>query len=723
MEEEVVGIEGAAARIDIEVRKTSSGDDMLLVVKSESKEEDASKMDDDLRIVEYSDLRSGPRKIWIVTTAGLPWRTGTAVNPLWRAVHLALDGHNVVLMIPWLTDINSRKKLYGAKNSFANGPEEQIEWIFKEFIGIDRSQATASSKLVQNLHIKFWNGIYQESFGSIFPVEDICSLIPSDAADVAILEEPEHLNWFRIVPPYKNAQKSKIESFHEGNENCENKQSAAVSQTNISTQDETDDTTSHLYDCPSISGASIMDKVESNDPSDGENNEVNTNALGWASKFRYVIGILHTNYGDYIRQYGMMGTSFLGASALQALSTLVVRAYCHKVIRLSDTLPSFWTANHSSQYKYPPNTTLEGVSECMETTCNVHGVRDDFLNPAIPKPSIDPNETKPATVYFIGKLIWAKGFEQVLEVQELYRTDTTDYFEMDIYGSGNDEKAIQRAFLGRHGQSRDSATSPTRSDSSFHSRPTSPEPDFVEIGKNTTSLRSQIDSLMIANISSLLLNPTTPSTDSPPSAEHKPTSTEAIETSLDGKTTSVVHNNESENCALPLVENLDSKDIIGVDPLNILGDVSQKTIGTTVETADAAMKMVESIMQFGLGAFGFGGSQRIGKATLTASKEVVASSPDTGSACLTEPTSATDVSMTKTTSAMEKQLPPRDPPVQQQLAGIPFTLAPARARFKWRRYPIPARFLGVQDHIIVRDIPEHKGTIYDLFFVRLFSPT
>lgn len=29
-------------------------------------------------------------------------------------------------------------------------------------------------------------------------MEDICSLIPKKEADVAILEEPEHLNWFRL---------------------------------------------------------------------------------------------------------------------------------------------------------------------------------------------------------------------------------------------------------------------------------------------------------------------------------------------------------------------------------------------------------------------------------------------------------------------------------------------------------------------------------------------
>ncbi|KAK7394820.1 hypothetical protein VNO78_15359 [Psophocarpus tetragonolobus] len=271
--------------------------------------------------------------IAIFTTASLPWLTGTAVNPLFRAAYLSKSGERyVTLVIPWLS-LKDQGLVYPNSITFASPLEQEkyiLQWL-EERLGF-----------TSGFSIRFYPGKFSTDKRSILAVGDISEIIPEKDADIAVLEEPEHLTW-----------------YHHGKR--------------------------------------------------------------WKTKFKLVIGIIHTNYLEYVKREknGSMQAFFL-----KYLNNWVVGIYCHKVIRLSAATQDYTGS----------------------IICNVHGVNPKFLEIGKKKREQQQKGDRAFTkgAYFIGKMIWSKGYKELLQLLKDHQKELSA-LEVDLFGSGEDSAEIQKA--------------------------------------------------------------------------------------------------------------------------------------------------------------------------------------------------------------------------------------------------------------------------------------
>ncbi|KAH8063515.1 digalactosyldiacylglycerol synthase [Aureococcus anophagefferens] len=255
-------------------------------------------------VTEDSDLSIKDRSVVIVTTASLPWMTGTAVNPALRAAYMAGGGYGDEAFVrAWIAE---------------NAPDA---------VGPDGSSS---------LKIGWYPARYAAGLGSILNLDDITSHIPKQCDDVVILEEPEHLNWYRNGPR-------------------------------------------------------------------------------WTSRFRHVVGVAHTNYEAYATLESRDGRVGFDVLAERVFTETVTRAHCDVVVQLSATLRPL---PHSR-------------------VANVHGVRKPFLDVgAAGGPPAFPPRGGDARCYFLGKAMWAKGYDQLLVFLGDGAADADA--RVDCYGGGPD---------------------------------------------------------------------------------------------------------------------------------------------------------------------------------------------------------------------------------------------------------------------------------------------
>ncbi|KAK8926549.1 hypothetical protein KSP39_PZI018653 [Platanthera zijinensis] len=272
------------------------------------------------------------RYIAIYTTASLPWMTGTAVNPLFRAAYFAKNvDWEVTLVIPWLS-LNDQELVYPNNITFSS-PSDQEKYV--------RQWIEGRIDFIPRFMICFYPGKFSKEMRSILPIGDITEIIPDEEADIAILEEPEHLTW-----------------YHHGRK--------------------------------------------------------------WKSKFRRVIGVVHTNYLEYVKRE----KNSLIACFLRYANCWVTYIYCDKNIRLS------------------------GATQDLprSTVCNVHGVNPKFIEIGKVMSGLQPSGRSVFTkgAYYIGKMIWSKGYRELLKLLSKHQNKLSG-LQVDLYGSGEDSAEISQA--------------------------------------------------------------------------------------------------------------------------------------------------------------------------------------------------------------------------------------------------------------------------------------
>jgi len=152
--------------------------------------------------------------ITIVTTAALPWKTGTAVNALLRAANLAAD-HDVALCVPWIHPVE-QALLFPGGASFATPAAQEAAmraWL------AERDGASATFRL------RWYPARYDLVRGSILPLGDATKWasgwgdessdsVESVANDLCVLEEPEHLTWYHGGRNWRRAFKLVVGVVH-----------------------------------------------------------------------------------------------------------------------------------------------------------------------------------------------------------------------------------------------------------------------------------------------------------------------------------------------------------------------------------------------------------------------------------------------------------------------------------------------------------------------------
>lgn len=394
---------------------------------------------------------------FVLVELALPWLTGTAVNPLLRAAYL-LRRNKALLEIQQMQSKETELKQLEIDTSLLVDNEENFVTPLAEEKFTTALSSSSSCSSLEYSFFSFPEVTTSLNGGrvSISPLEN-GSLTPDDTPlhhdgkqvrpneSISKLTEPHHCDaegHVTLVVPWLQDKKDRLmlygntTTFDSSDEQEQYIRNWLANEAGMAVESKDlrivwYPARFHTYANSIFALGDICDMIPDEDADvciceepEHLNWYRSPGSASWTAKFNHVVGVIHTNYKAYVRDHAPAG--FLASPLTAGVNSLVVKANCHRVIKLSDVLQSF----------VPGKEVVE----------NVHGIRDTYLNEGRRVCSTQPAASGKRKAYFVGKLIWGKGFSELLELQSRFHKSTGNYFAIDIFGSGNDELEIQRAF-------------------------------------------------------------------------------------------------------------------------------------------------------------------------------------------------------------------------------------------------------------------------------------
>jgi len=307
--------------------------------------------------------------VTVVTTAALPWMTGTSVNPLLRAVELARQGAAVTLLLPWLDPhdaLEGQPALFGSGGQRFANPSDQESWIRKwvrEREGDDdgcndegegHGKIGGSSGELFAMH--WYPARYAHGIGSIIHDDrkggSILEHLPDREAvprGVVVLEEPEHLCW-----------------YHCGGR--------------------------------------------------------------WSDEYPVVVGVVHTDYMQYARTEGE--NAACKTKVTYAFQSLAYQAHCDVLVCLSKALEGSGAPPHLTVYSNCHGVRrdfLQIGQDCLNKV--KRGKREGLKLPRVGGgdsrgdtsteergDDVDDVTAAAGPFYFLAKKLWTKGYRELLDL-------------------------------------------------------------------------------------------------------------------------------------------------------------------------------------------------------------------------------------------------------------------------------------------------------------------